>query len=71
MPQEAGTVNLIVKRGAGVLLQRAVDIVPVVRRMVEDTDPLLGDAGRDYWSGHSQCHPPHCRRDYGADSRFS
>jgi UDP-N-acetylglucosamine:LPS N-acetylglucosamine transferase len=36
MPQEAGTVNLIVKRGAGVLLKRAVDIVPVVRRMVED-----------------------------------
>jgi UDP-N-acetylglucosamine:LPS N-acetylglucosamine transferase len=26
-----------VKRGAGVLLQRASDIVPVIRRMVEDT----------------------------------
>ena len=37
MPQEVGTVNLIVKRGAGVLLQRASDVVPVVSRMVEDS----------------------------------
>ena len=37
MPQEAATASLIVKRGAGVLLQRASDIVPVVRRMAEDT----------------------------------
>jgi UDP-N-acetylglucosamine:LPS N-acetylglucosamine transferase len=37
MPQEAATASLIVKRGAGILLQRAGDIVPVVRRMVEDT----------------------------------
>lgn len=37
MPQEAGAANLIAKRGAGVLLERASDIVPVVRRMVEDT----------------------------------
>jgi UDP-N-acetylglucosamine:LPS N-acetylglucosamine transferase len=37
MPQEVGTVNLIVKRGAGVLLQRACDVVPVVSRMVEDS----------------------------------
>jgi UDP-N-acetylglucosamine:LPS N-acetylglucosamine transferase len=37
MPQEAGAANLIETRGAGVLLRRAVDIVPVVRRMVEDT----------------------------------
>jgi UDP-N-acetylglucosamine:LPS N-acetylglucosamine transferase len=37
MPQEAGAANLIETRGAGVLLSRAVDIVPVVRRMVEDT----------------------------------
>jgi len=37
MPQEAGTAKLLAKRGAGVLLQRASDIVPVVRRMVEDT----------------------------------
>jgi UDP-N-acetylglucosamine:LPS N-acetylglucosamine transferase len=37
MPQEAGAVNLVVKRGAGVLLKRASDIVPVIRRMMEDT----------------------------------
>ena len=37
MPQEVGAANLLVKRGAGVLLRRASDIVPVVRRMVEDT----------------------------------
>jgi UDP-N-acetylglucosamine:LPS N-acetylglucosamine transferase len=37
MPQEAGTAGMLVKRGAGVLLQRAGDIVPVIRRMVEDT----------------------------------
>src|SRR6267142_5316360 len=37
MPQEAGTANLLVRRGAGVLLQRASDVVPVIRRMVEDT----------------------------------
>src|SRR5438093_2825252 len=37
MPQEAGAANLIVKRGAGILLRHATDIVPVVRRMVEDT----------------------------------
>jgi UDP-N-acetylglucosamine:LPS N-acetylglucosamine transferase len=37
MPQEAGAANLIVKRGAGVLLQRATDVVPVIKRMVEDT----------------------------------
>ena len=37
MPQEAGTANMIAKRGAGVMLERASDIVPVIRRMVEDT----------------------------------
>ncbi len=37
MPQEMGTANLIIKRGAGVLLQQAHDIVPVIRRMIEDT----------------------------------
>ena len=37
MPQEAGTAALVVKRGAGVILQRASDIVPVVRRLVEDS----------------------------------
>jgi UDP-N-acetylglucosamine:LPS N-acetylglucosamine transferase len=37
MPQEAGAASMIVKRGAGVLLERATDIVPVVKRMMEDT----------------------------------
>jgi UDP-N-acetylglucosamine:LPS N-acetylglucosamine transferase len=37
MPQEAGTVNLIAKSGAAVMLQRASDIVPVVHRMIEDS----------------------------------
>ena len=36
MPQEAGAADMIARRGAGVLLHRAVDIVPVVRRMAED-----------------------------------
>ena len=36
MPQEAGTANLIAQRGAGVRLKRPSDVVPVVRRMVED-----------------------------------
>jgi UDP-N-acetylglucosamine:LPS N-acetylglucosamine transferase len=37
MPQEAGAASLIVKRGAGILLNRATDIVPVIRRMAEDS----------------------------------
>src|SRR5438874_1773302 len=37
MPQESGAATLITKRGAGVLLQHAGDIVPIVRRMVEDS----------------------------------
>jgi len=37
MPQELGTANLIIKRGAGILLRQAKDVVPVVRRMIEDT----------------------------------
>jgi UDP-N-acetylglucosamine:LPS N-acetylglucosamine transferase len=36
MPQEAGTADMIERRGAGVMLKRSIDIVPVVRRMVED-----------------------------------
>ena len=36
MPQEAGTADLITQRGAGVMLRRSIDIVPVVRRMMED-----------------------------------
>lgn len=37
MPQEAGAANMLVRRGAGVLLEHASDVVPVVRRMIEDT----------------------------------
>ena len=36
MPQEAGAAIMLAKRGAGVLLKRTSDIVPAVRRMVED-----------------------------------
>ena len=36
MPQEAGTADMIEQRGAGVMLKRSTDIVPVVRRMIED-----------------------------------
>lgn len=37
MPQEASTLNLIVKSGAAVMLQHASDVVPVVHRMIEDS----------------------------------
>jgi UDP-N-acetylglucosamine:LPS N-acetylglucosamine transferase len=36
MPQEAGTVDLIEKRGAGVLLEKSTDIVPVINLMMND-----------------------------------
>ena len=36
MPQEQGTAQLIAQRGAGVMLTRSSDVVPVVRRMMED-----------------------------------
>ena len=36
MPQEAGTANMIAQRGAGVMLRRPSDVVPIVRRMIED-----------------------------------
>jgi UDP-N-acetylglucosamine:LPS N-acetylglucosamine transferase len=36
MPQESGAAKLVVQRGAGVLLQRAADIVPTVRRLATD-----------------------------------
>ncbi|MDQ3755962.1 MAG: hypothetical protein M3371_14675 [Acidobacteriota bacterium] len=36
MPQESGAGALLATRGAGVLLKCAKDIVPIVRRMVED-----------------------------------
>ena len=34
MPQEAGTVQLISDRGAGILLKRSVDIVPTIRNLI-------------------------------------
>jgi len=37
MPQEASTVNLIVKSGAAVMLNKASDIVPVIHRMIDDS----------------------------------
>ncbi|CAN5401156.1 glycosyltransferase [soil metagenome] len=37
MPQEAGTVNLIVKNGAGVLLEKATDIVPTIQSLLNDS----------------------------------
>ena len=36
MPQEAGTADMIAQRGAGVMLRKSSDVVPVVRRMMED-----------------------------------
>lgn len=36
MPQEKGTATLIAQRGAGVMLKRSSDIVPILRRMMED-----------------------------------
>lgn len=37
MPQEAGTVQLVARSGAAVLLQKASDIVPVIDRMIDDS----------------------------------
>ena len=36
MPQESQTANLLVRHKAGILLERATDIVPLVRRLVGD-----------------------------------
>ena len=36
MPQEAGTVSLIAKRGAGILLEKAADIVPTIQSLLSD-----------------------------------
>ncbi len=38
MPQEAGTVKLLEKRGAGILLHRSTDIVPTLRDLVADRE---------------------------------
>lgn len=37
MPQEAGTVRLIAKRGAGILLEKASDIVPTIQSLTGDS----------------------------------
>lgn len=37
MPQEAGTVKLIAQKGAGILLEKASDIVPTIRNLVTDS----------------------------------
>src|SRR5574341_309131 len=37
MPQEAGTAEMVVRRGAAVMLKTAADIVPVIRRMIDDS----------------------------------
>lgn len=36
MPQEAGTVRLLERRGAGLLLNKASDIVPTIRNLIAD-----------------------------------
>lgn len=38
MPQEAGTVNLIHQRGAGILLEKSSDIVPTIQNLLTDTN---------------------------------
>jgi UDP-N-acetylglucosamine:LPS N-acetylglucosamine transferase len=37
MPQEAGTVNLIARRGAGILLEKTSDIVPTIQSLLTDS----------------------------------
>jgi UDP-N-acetylglucosamine:LPS N-acetylglucosamine transferase len=37
MPQEAGTVKLIASKGAGILLKKASDIVPMIRSLATDS----------------------------------
>jgi UDP-N-acetylglucosamine:LPS N-acetylglucosamine transferase len=37
MPQEASTAHMVVKRGAAVMLQKASDVVPIIRRMIDDS----------------------------------
>lgn len=36
MPQEAGTVDLLERRGAGIVLKRSIDIVPTIQHMLTD-----------------------------------
>ena len=37
MPQEAGTVTLLEKKGAGILLANSIDIVPTIQNLLDDT----------------------------------
>ena len=37
MPQEAGTVNLIARNGAGILLEKATDIVPMIQSLLNNS----------------------------------
>lgn len=41
MPQERGTVNLVSRRGAGLLLDKASDIVPMIRSLSTDRERYL------------------------------
>jgi len=36
MPQEAGTVQMLERRGAGILLRRSIDIVPTIQNLLAD-----------------------------------
>lgn len=38
MPQEAGTLDLIRSRGAGIMLEKASDIVPTIRTLIGDSE---------------------------------
>lgn len=49
MPQEAGTVSLLAKRGAGIMLKRASDVVPTIQSLIGNsrryTDMKAATAG--------------------------
>ncbi len=49
MPQEAGTVSLLAKRGAGILLKKASDVVPMIQSLIGNsrryTDMKAATAG--------------------------
>jgi NAD(P)-dependent dehydrogenase (short-subunit alcohol dehydrogenase family) len=37
MPQEAGTVQMLERRGAGILLRNSIDIVPMIQNLLSDS----------------------------------
>ncbi len=41
MPQEAGTVQLISDRGAGIMLKRSIDIVPTIRDLIGNSSQYM------------------------------